>query len=57
MLYIVLLGNPQLKTSLDIAGETRFKTWWLIGSAVEHAAKLYKPGEPVTSACCQSARA
>lgn len=57
-LYIVLLGNPQLKTSLDIAGETRFKTWWrLIGSAVEHAAKLYKPGEPVTSACCQSARA
>jgi len=36
-LYIILLGNPQLKVRKP--AETRFKEWWhLIGSAVEHAA-------------------
>jgi hypothetical protein len=41
-LYTILLGNPQLKTPLDTPGKTRFKAWWrLVGSAVEHAAKLH----------------
>lgn len=40
-LYTILLGNPQLKAKRDAAGKTRFKMWWrLVGSAVEHAAKL-----------------
>jgi hypothetical protein len=40
-LYTVMLGNPQLKTSRDAPGKTRFKTWWrLIGSALEHAVGL-----------------
>ena len=40
-LYTILLGNPQLKEARDAAGKTRFKMWWrLVGSAVEHAAKL-----------------
>jgi len=40
-LYTILLGNPMLKQSGDVAGSTRFKTWHrLIGSAVEHAARL-----------------
>src|SRR5262245_35352966 len=40
-LYTILLGNPQLKGPRDTEGKTRFKMWWrLVGSAVEHAAKL-----------------
>jgi hypothetical protein len=40
-LYTILLGNPQLKAPRDGEGKTRFKMWWrLVGSAVEHAAKL-----------------
>ena len=36
-LYVVLLGNPQLRTPKE--PKTRFKRWWhLIGSAIEHAA-------------------
>ena len=32
---------PQLKAARDAEGKTRFKMWWrLVGSAVEHAAKL-----------------
>ena len=39
--YTILLGNPQLKAARDAPGRTRFKMWWrLVGSAVEHAAKL-----------------
>ena len=40
--YTILLGNPQLKTAHDAPGKTRFKMWWrMVGSAVEHAAKLH----------------
>ena len=40
-LYTILLGNPQLKQPRDAGGKTRFKMWWrLVGSAIEHAAKL-----------------
>jgi len=40
-LYTILLGNPQLKTAHNAPGKTRFKMWWrVVGSAVEHAAKL-----------------
>ena len=40
-LYTILLGNPQLKAARDAPGKTRFKMWWrLVGSAVEHAARL-----------------
>jgi hypothetical protein len=40
-LYTILLGNPQLKTPRNAEAKTRFKMWWrLIGSALEHAAKL-----------------
>jgi hypothetical protein len=43
-LYTILLGNPQLKMPEDAPGKTRFKMWWrMVGSAVEHAAKLYTP--------------
>jgi hypothetical protein len=39
-LYTILLGNPELKRSLNAPGKTRFKRWWrLVGSAVEHAAR------------------
>jgi hypothetical protein len=39
--YTILLGNPQLGAARDAVGKTRFKMWWrLVGSAVEHAAKL-----------------
>ena len=38
-LYIILLGNPELKNALDAAAKTRFKQWWrLIGSAIENVA-------------------
>jgi hypothetical protein len=41
-LYTILLGNPKLDERRDAPMKTRFKMWWrLIGSAVEHAAKLY----------------
>lgn len=41
-LYTILLGNPQLDEPRDAQMKTRFKLWWrLIGSAVEHAAKLH----------------
>ena len=40
-LYTILLGNPTLKKSRNAPMKTRFKMWWrLVGSAVEHAAKL-----------------
>jgi hypothetical protein len=40
-LYTILLGNPTLKAPRDAPMKTRFKMWWrLVGSAVEHAAKL-----------------
>jgi hypothetical protein len=40
-LYTVLLGNPMLGSPSDAEAKTRFKVWWrLIGSAVEHAARL-----------------
>jgi hypothetical protein len=40
-LYTVLLGNPMLRSPPDAEAKTRFKVWWrLIGSAVEHAARL-----------------
>jgi hypothetical protein len=40
-LYTILMGNPQLKQPRHAAAKTRFKMWWrLIGSAVEHGAKL-----------------
>ncbi len=39
--YTVLLGNPRLRATNPEAPKTRFKLWWhLVGSAVEHAAKL-----------------
>jgi hypothetical protein len=41
-LYTILLGNPTLRERRDAQMKTRFKMWWrLIGSAVEHAAKLH----------------
>jgi hypothetical protein len=41
-LYTILLGNPQLTPARAVEPKTRFKKWWtLIGSAVEHASKLY----------------
>jgi hypothetical protein len=46
--YTILLGNPQLKQPHDAPGKTRFKMWWrLVGSAVEHAAKLYNSKDEV----------
>jgi hypothetical protein len=40
-LYTLLLGNPMLGSPPDAEAKTRFKVWWrLIGSAVEHAARL-----------------
>jgi hypothetical protein len=40
-MYVILMGNPTLKKAADAQMKTRFKMWWrLIGSAVEHAAKL-----------------
>jgi hypothetical protein len=46
-LYTIVLGNPQLKTAPDAPSKTRFKMWWrLIGSSVEHAAKLHAANKP-----------
>jgi hypothetical protein len=41
-LYTVLLANPQLGKRLKgDEASTRFKTWWtVVGSAIEHAARL-----------------
>ena len=42
-LLTIMAGNPTLQRRHDASfqPETRFKTWWtLVGSAVEHAAKL-----------------
>jgi hypothetical protein len=54
--YTILLGNPTLRLPRHEPMQTRFKMWWrLVGSAVEHAAKLaadraepgaYEPGGP-----------
>jgi hypothetical protein len=47
-LYTILLGNPFLDQRRDAPCETRFKMWWrLVGSAIEHAAKLANPDKPV----------
>ena len=41
-LYTIALGNPRFRDSKPPTAETRFKSWWhLVGSAVEHAAKLH----------------
>jgi len=41
-MYVILMGNPTLRLPADSQMKTRFKMWWrLIGSAVEHAAKLH----------------
>jgi hypothetical protein len=41
-LFTLLLGNPRLHDSDPPPAETRFKTWFhLVGSAVEHAARLH----------------
>jgi hypothetical protein len=46
--YTILLGNPQLRAPRDAPAKTRFKMWWrLVGSAIEHAAKLAQPKEEV----------
>jgi hypothetical protein len=40
-LYTIMLANPMLNQPRDAPCQTRFKLWWrLIGSAVEHAARL-----------------
>jgi hypothetical protein len=42
-LFTILLGNPRIKQAKKdrATAKTRFKAWWsLIGSAIEHAAKL-----------------
>src|SRR4029077_18167826 len=46
-LYTVLLGNPTLAEPRDAPMHTRFKMWWrLVGSAVEHAARLHTASKP-----------
>jgi hypothetical protein len=46
--YTILLGNPTLKQPRDAPMKTRFKMWWrLVGSAVEHAARLANPDREV----------
>ena len=45
-LYTILLGNPELEAARGAEAKTRFKMWWrLVGSAVEHAAKLASDSE------------
>jgi hypothetical protein len=42
-LYTILLGNPMFRARLNVAPQTRFKTWWrLIGQPVEFAAQQHK---------------
>ena len=39
--YMIPLGNPQLRAAREAEGKTRFKMWWrMVGSAIEHAAGL-----------------
>jgi hypothetical protein len=39
-LYVLMLGNPNLRADTMVTPQTRFKDWWcLVGSAVENAAK------------------
>jgi hypothetical protein len=46
--YPILLGNPMLRTPSNAPCKTRFKMWWrLVGSAIEHAARLANPDQPV----------
>jgi hypothetical protein len=46
--YTILLGNPALKQPRNAPMKTRFKMWWrLVGSAVEHAARLANPDRDV----------
>ena len=41
-LYVLLLGNPNLRADTKVTPQTRFKDWWwLVGSAIEHAAKQH----------------
>jgi hypothetical protein len=47
-LYTILVGNPRRRPGAHPAPETRFKAWWdLVGSAVEHAARLYAAARDV----------
>jgi hypothetical protein len=42
--FTILMGNPTLTLPRDAPMKTRFKMWWrLVGSAIEHAAKLAAP--------------
>ena len=42
-LYTISLGNPMLLCPRDAPCRTRFKMWWrVVGSAIEHAARLNK---------------
>jgi len=46
-LYTILLGNPMLDLPVDAPTKTRFPMWYrLVGSAVEHAAAIYKEVNP-----------
>jgi hypothetical protein len=46
-LYTILLGNPMLDLPFDAPVKTRFPMWYrLVGSAVEHAAAVYKEVNP-----------
>ncbi len=53
-LYVLLLGNPQLKASK--APKTRFKRWWhLVGSAVENAATCLTKAEQIATSGAECA--
>jgi hypothetical protein len=46
--YTILLGNPFLDQPRDAPCKTRFKMWWrIVGSAIEHAAKLANLDGPI----------
>ena len=46
-LYTILLGNPTLDLPSDAPTRTRFPMWYrLVGSAVEHAAAIYREVNP-----------
>ena len=46
-LYTILLGNPMLDLPSHAPTRTRFPMWYrLVGSAVEHAAAIYKEVNP-----------
>lgn len=50
-LYTLLLGNPRLHETNPPPAETRFKLWWhLVGSAVEHAARLHAEADATETA-------